>query len=81
MNTKNLILGLLFIGGVALSSCSSDYSDTEYDSVDKTKITKGPNSVDKTKVTKGPNSVDKTKVTKGTDAVDKTKITTGPEKN
>jgi hypothetical protein len=49
--------------GLSISSCSSNLDDSAYDSVDKTKITKGPDAVDKTKITIGPRGVDKTKVT------------------
>ena len=68
MNTKKVFLGLILVVGLQAVSCTSDSSDTSIYSVDKTKVTKGPDAVDKTKVSKGTDAVDKTKVSKGTDA-------------
>ena len=62
MNTTKIIFGLLAIGVIGLSSCSSEGNDDIYEGVDKTRITK-PSSVDKTRITK-PSSVDKTRITK-----------------
>lgn len=79
MNTKKFFYGLMTLAVLALAACSGDSDNGLYDSVDKSKITKGPDGVDKSKITKGPDAVDKSKITKGPDAVDKSKITKGPD--
>ena len=56
MNTKKFIYGLMTVAILSLAACSNDSNDGLYDSVDKSKITKGPDSVDKSKITKGPDS-------------------------
>ena len=68
MNTKKFIYGLMTVAILSLAACSNDSNDGLYDSVDKSKITKGPDGVDKSKITKGPDSVDKSKITKGPDS-------------
>lgn len=67
MNTKKLIYALLTVAVLSLAACSNDSDNGLYDSVDKSKITKGPDAVDKSKITKGPDAVDKSKITKGPD--------------
>jgi hypothetical protein len=72
MNTKKILFGILTMGILTGAACTTDNADVYEQSVDKTKITKGPKkqAVDKTKITKGPSK----------QAVDKTKITKGPKK-
>ena len=68
MNTRKLFYGLMSVGVLGFTSCTSETLENSYESVDRTKITKGTDAVDRTKITKGTDAVDRTKITKGTDA-------------
>lgn len=81
MNTKKFIYGLMTVAVLSLAACSNDSDNGLYDSVDRTKVTKGPDAVDRSKITKGTDGVDRSKVTKGTDAVDRSKVTKGTDAN